>query len=100
MDSTNSLFTVLMTMLGVYIAVEWLCHLRPHLAAEKAFRQMHPDTDIAWSSVRANEVGRWIVGVYYGHGKPPSYEFYSVSKDSHIAQKLEDDSAYRPKVWR
>ncbi|MDF2692175.1 MAG: hypothetical protein K0S65_558, partial [Labilithrix sp.] len=41
-----------------------------------------------------------VVGVFYGDRKPPRYAFFVVSKASAEAALLEDDSAYRPKVWR
>lgn len=40
------------------------------------------------------------MGVFYGTTRPPRYKFFAVSKEEFTVQELEDDAAYRPKVWR
>lgn len=67
--------------------------------AREAFRRLHPDQRIAWSRLAADEPDRFVVGVFYGDTKPPSYSFYAVSKTTAEVTPIDDGSAYRPKVW-
>jgi len=38
-------------------------------------------------------------GVFCGETRPPRYNFYTVNKATAEIATLDDDSAYRPKVW-
>jgi hypothetical protein len=75
-------------------------HRRARRAAKEAFRRLYPTETIGWTTLRADEDTRYIVGVFYGSTRPPHYMFFEVSKDSAIARKLDDDEPYRPRVWR
>jgi hypothetical protein len=72
----------------------------PERRARAAFRELHPEQCIAWSRVAAEEVDRFVVGVFYGDSRPPRYCFFAISRASAGVTPLDDDSAYRPKVWR
>ncbi len=72
----------------------------PEKAARQAFSKRHPDR-IMWTTLAANETTRFVVGVFYAWGGiPPRYRFYAVEKATMAAEELQDDAAYRPKIWR
>jgi hypothetical protein len=75
-------------------------HRRARRAAKEAFGRMYPDETIGWTTFRADEDTRYIVGVFYGATRPPYYIFFEVRKNSDFARQLEDDEPYRPRVWR
>ena len=68
--------------------------------AREAFRLLHSDQRIAWTTLAADEADRFVVGVFYGDTRPPNFTFYAVSKTGGEATPLDDDSAYRPTLWR
>jgi hypothetical protein len=76
----------------------------PRRLARKAvgyeFRRLYPNERIAWTTLLADEDARYVIGVFYGSTRPPSYQFFGVSKLSGLVQQIEDDEVYRPKVWR
>jgi len=73
----------------------------PERAARVAFAADNPKKKIVWTTLAADEGSRFVVGVFYAWGGvPPRFVFYAVSKDGLRAAPLEDDSPYRPKVWR
>src|SRR5687767_253633 len=72
---------------------------RAEMAALTAFRTLHPDERVMWTSVISEEEGRYVVGVYYRNYRPPDCIFYAVKKIAYSAQVLEDDAAYRPHWW-
>lgn len=41
-----------------------------------------------------------MIGVFHGNIRPPSIAYFEVRKYTLAAEVLEDDTAYRPKVWR
>ena len=77
-----------------------LPHQRARRVAKEAFGRLYPNETIGWTTLRADEDTRYIVGVFYGSTRPPSFMFFEVSKDLAIARQLEDDKPYRPRVWR
>jgi nicotinic acid mononucleotide adenylyltransferase len=72
----------------------------PEKTAKEAFRCLHPHQRIAWCRLAADESDRFVVSIFYGDTRPPSYAFYAVAKSTAEVTPLDDDSAYRPKVWR
>lgn len=84
--------------------LEWLTGYKPTTEAEKSaiaeFLALHPGERIAWTRITAEEEARYVVGVFYGNTAPPRYQFFAVPKATYMAQVLEDDENYRPKVWR
>lgn len=72
----------------------------PERAAKAAFARAHPAKRIAWTRLTAEEELRFVVGIYYGDTRPPRYAFYAVNKESGEVRPIDDDSPYRPKVWR
>ena len=73
---------------------------QPEKVARGAFSLLHPDRCVAWTTLAAEEDERFVVGIFYGDTRPPSYAFYAVSKQTGEATSLDDDSAYRPQTWR
>lgn len=69
-------------------------------SAVAAFLIQHPGERIAWTRLIAEEENRYIVGVFYGDVRPRSYQFFAIDRTAMTATVLEDDTAYRPKVWR
>lgn len=59
---------------------------RARRAAKEAFRRLYPTETIGWTTLRADEDTRFIVGVLYGPTRPPHSMFFEVSKDSAIAE--------------
>jgi hypothetical protein len=68
--------------------------------ARQAFRRLHSDQRVAWTVLAADESDRFVVGVFHGETRPPSFTFFAVSKAGGEAIPLDDDSAYRPTCWR
>jgi len=72
----------------------------PEKIIREVFRQLRPEQHIAWSKLSADESDRFVVGIFYGDTRPPRYSFYAVNKATGEVTQIDDDSAYRPKVWR
>jgi hypothetical protein len=64
------------------------------------FRQHFPNETVAWLQLAATEQSRWVVGVFFGSTKPPSYKFFAVSRASGEISELDDCSQYAPRLWR
>lgn len=50
--------------------------------------------------LKADEADRFVIWVWYGHTRPPRYKFFYVNKSDLAARVLEDNSKYRPQMWR
>jgi hypothetical protein len=72
----------------------------PERLAREAFLSLHPGEHVAWTHLTADETDRYVVGVYYGTTRPPSYAFFAVTKGATHVEPLVDDEPYRPRVWR
>ena len=78
----------------------WGLATSPEKTAKKAFLDSHPSERVAWTTLKADEPERFVVGVFFGNTRPPSYIFYELSKQDGTVSEIEDDSPYRPEVWR
>jgi hypothetical protein len=63
--------------------------------ASHAFRRLHPDERIAWTSVRAEEHDRFVVGIFYGRTRPPRHTFFAIDKSTDEVTLVKDDTPYR-----
>ncbi len=73
---------------------------RARAAAKQESRRLYPTERVAWTTLRADEEARYIISVFYGSTRPPSYRFFEVMKDSGLARQIEDGRQYRPRLWR
>jgi hypothetical protein len=72
----------------------------PEQLARAAFTSRYPDEPIAWTVVQADEGPRIVVGVLYGRTIPPRYMFFAVNRATDEVVPIEDETPYRPRVWR
>jgi hypothetical protein len=77
----------------------WGLSTTPEKVARAAFVEDHPDEHVAWTSLAADETGRFVVGVFYGNTRPPRAKFYEVAKSDGIARQIADDAPYSSKTW-
>ena len=99
-DRANVITGQQMKLLKSLAAVLRLDRLQAQKEVRDFFLSQHPTEKYVHTRMRADEPDRFVIGVFYGDTRPPRYQFYAVSKQSFLVQKIEDTSPYRPKIWR
>jgi hypothetical protein len=69
-----------------------------HNVAE-LFAKLYPE-ERGYLQFKKDEPDRFVFWVLYGQTRPPRFQFFYVGKNDLEAHLMEDNSNYRPEIWR